>query len=430
MAFLAKKCRLLRFADARGLLMLCRPANGRGCAVIHRFSIENFYSIREEQVVDLVLPRTTPAMPRFPASHSSDDIRLPTVVALFGPNASGKTNVLRALAAVVDFAANSFHRAPDAPIPSFQPFRAESWWNRPTRITIELDAAWPREAGARLFRYDLSIVHGPKFRSGERVGHEILSVRDGRRFRTILRRDDKRIRCAPELGLRQGDPRLATIRSNASAVATLAGFNHPFFLQILNDIALTERNIPGLMHLHYGVDEALRYMHNLPDAREDFVHELRRLDLGLTDFEIMPSPKGLMAIFKHEGLDAPVMLEEESEGTRHFLAMFPALSFTLRTGRPAFLDEFDVSLHPLLAPEILRWFHDPIRNENRSQLFLTAHNPALLDDLEKEEVLLVDKRHDGASTVTALRDFQGLRREPSKARKYLGGVFGAVPNVG
>lgn len=406
------------------------PVNGWGRAVIHRFSIENFRSIRDKQVIDLVLPRTTPDLSRFPRSDADGEVRLPTVVALFGPNASGKTNVLRALAAMIDFAANSFRRDADRRIPFFRPFRAEGWWDRPTRIVVELDAAWPRDKAVRLFRYDLLVEYGSGLSSAERVGHEILSVREKGRFRTVFRRNDNGIKCEPDLGLRQSDPRLEAVRPNASVIATLAALNHPFFEQVQEDVALTERNIPGLTRIPFTTEEALRYLQDEPEARNEFVHELRRLDLGLEDIQIESRPSGIEATFEHEGLDAPVALMEESKGTRHFLAMFPALYFTLRSGRPALIDEFDVGLHSLLTPEILNWFYDPRRNKNKAQLFLAGHNVSLLDYLEKEEVLLIDKRRDGASTVTRLRDFQGLRREPSLARKYLGGVFGAVPNVG
>lgn len=139
---------------------------------------------------------------------------------------------------------------------------------------------------------------------------------------------------------------------------------------------------------------------------------------------------GLVAVFQHEGLEGTVLLGEESNGTRRFLAMFPVLWFTLQTGRPAIIDEFDVDLHPLLVPELLSWFHDPVVNRYKAQLFFAGHNAALMEYLEKEEIFLVEKSRGGASTVTALRDFQGLRREPSLQKKYLGGAFGAVPNIG
>ena len=72
----------------------------------------------------------------------------------------------------------------------------------------------------------------------------------------------------------------------------------------------------------------------------------------------------------------------------------------------------------------MRWFQDPETNPNKAQLLLAAHNAAIMDHLEKEEVHLVEK------SIIALRDVLGLRREPSLQRKYLGGVFGAVPNIG
>jgi uncharacterized protein len=397
--------------------------------VIHRFTVENFYSIREEQVVDLAVPRTTPAMPRFREASSRSDVRLPTVVALFGANASGKTNLLRAISTAISFAVDSFNGLlPDASISIFQPFRSKTWWQRPTRIVVEFDAAWPIDRGPKLFRYELVIVHGP--RPGERVGREILSIRDGRRFRALFRREESEIRCAPDLGIRAGDERLRAVRRNASVIATLAALNHPLFLRIWDDIQRTQRNIRGLSLVRYDAQQALQYLDADSEARAEFVRELRRLDLGLIDFDVQSGPEGPVVTFIHNGLDAPVMLGEESEGTRHFMAIFPALFFALISGRVALLDEFDVGLHPLLMPEIMHWFQDPLRNPNRAQLFMVVHNPAVMDYLEKEEVLLVEKGPDGASTVTPLRDFQGLRREPSLARKYLGGVFGAVPNVG
>lgn len=94
------------------------------------------------------------------------------------------------------------------------------------------------------------------------------------------------------------------------------------------------------------------------------------------------------------------------------------------------IDEFDVDLHPMLIPEILRWFQDPAINRYQAQLFFAAHNVSIMDALEKEEIFLVEKSRDGASSIIGLKDIRGVRREPSLQRKYLGGVFGAVPNIG
>lgn len=395
--------------------------------MLHRIEIENYRSIRETQVIDLRLPRTTPDMPRFVASHGDEGVRLPTVVAFFGPNASGKTTILRALTSTLDFAVHSFSTPPDQPIPYFWPFRSANWWDRPTRIIVDFDAEWIDGVG-RVYRYELAIGHS--IVDGATVLTEALLVRNGRRFRALFRRDKRGIRCATELSLPSYDSRLKAVRPNASLISTMAQLNHPIFREAWDDIALTQRNLFGLQTAPFNIESALRFLHSDQQALADLKSQLRRLDLGLQDITIENTPHGLVAAFQHEGLTGMVLQGEESNGTRRFLAMFPVLWFTLQTGRPAIIDEFDVDLHPLLVPELLNWFHDPVVNPYKAQLFFAGHNAALMEYLEKEEIFLVEKSRGGASTVTALRDFQGLRREPSLQKKYLGGAFGAVPNIG
>ncbi|TXH53361.1 MAG: ATP-binding protein [Desulfurellales bacterium] len=84
----------------------------------------------------------------------------------------------------------------------------------------------------------------------------------------------------------------------------------------------------------------------------------------------------------------------------------------------------------MLIPEVLRWFSDPQRNALGAQLLFTAHNPALLDEIEKEQIYFVQKKCGQPSTVYGARDIKGLRREPSLMKKYLAGELGAVPHIG
>jgi len=395
--------------------------------MIHRVEIENYGSIRERQELDLRIPATAPDLDRFVRSKGDENVRLPTVVAFFGPNASGKTTVLRAMASAIEFAALSFERQPDSSIPFLQPFRAGDWRNRPTRIEVDFDAGWI--GGQRhLYRYQLSVAHGATA-GGQRVLQESLLVRDGSRFRFLFRRDEQVIRCAKELQLPPADPRLEAVRPNASVISTLAQLNHQFFGAVAQDISLIQRNIRGY-HLRPDIGVALEFLEVRRDAVDDLVTELSRLDTGLTDVRIEKTPCGLVATFSHEGLDERVTLSEESNGTRCFIALFPALWLSLMTGRPALLDEFDVDLHPMLIPEILGWFQNPAINEHHAQLFVAAHNVSIMEALEKEEIYLVEKSRDGASSVYGLKDIKGVRREPSLQRKYLGGVFGAVPTIG
>ena len=65
--------------------------------MIHRFLVNNFHSIREDAELDFRIPGTSPERPYFQHSCSRLDVRIPSVVALVGPNGSGKTALLRAL---------------------------------------------------------------------------------------------------------------------------------------------------------------------------------------------------------------------------------------------------------------------------------------------------------------------------------------------
>ena len=120
----------------------------------------------------------------------------------------------------------------------------------------------------------------------------------------------------------------------------------------------------------------------------------------------------------------------ESHGTRAFIRLFPLLSGTLGTGGVAILDEFDTFLHPLLLPDILRWFHDPSRNPLNAQVWFSAHAASLLDELLKEEIVLCEKDERGRTTVFSLMDVKAVRRDENLYKKYLGGAFGAVPTLG
>ncbi len=84
----------------------------------------------------------------------------------------------------------------------------------------------------------------------------------------------------------------------------------------------------------------------------------------------------------------------------------------------------------MVLPEIIRWFHDTARNPRNAQLWMTCQNASLLEELVKEEVFFCEKDSRGRTTVYGLQDVQAVRRNDNYYRKYLGGVYGAVPHLG
>ena len=402
--------------------------------MLHRIALENFFSIADRQEINLKVPGNAPDLPCFRPSRAVAEDRLPAVVGFFGPNASGKSTVLRAVIAAAAFARESFTLPVGGPIPLFQPFMRRDWWGKPTVIVIDFDGQLAADQPAAIFRYELRIAHGQDTPAGypvaKTVAFESLSYAPKGKFRRIYERQGQKFSFGKEFDISENDPRIQSVRSNASVVSTMAQLNHKLSTHFRDSLTQLQTNIAGLDKAQTHPNTWLKFLAENPPYLANLNRELRRLDVGLEEMSIMQGDTGLFATFKHSGLDAPISMNEESAGTRSFISIFPRLHFVLETGSVAVFDEIDTDMHPLLMPEIFRWFSDTTRNPLGAQLFFTAHNPALLDELEKEQIFLTEKERSGATRVVGVRDIKGLRREPSLMKKYLAGELGAVPYIG
>ncbi|GAB2985927.1 AAA family ATPase [Saccharothrix stipae] len=127
-------------------------------------------------------------------------------------------------------------------------------------------------------------------------------------------------------------------------------------------------------------------------------------------------------------------LDEESAGTRSWLGLLPDVLRILRHGGLLVIDEIDESLHSLLTARLIALFNDPQANVGSGQLIFTTHDATLLHPPLADEVLLRDeiwfvgKGRTGASTLYPLSDFKP-RSEDNLERRYLAGQYGGVPTV-
>ena len=401
--------------------------------MIHKIALENFFSVAERQEIVLKVPGNVPDLPCFRPSRAISEDRLPTVVGFFGANASGKSTILRAVIAVAAFARESFALQVGGAIPLFQPFMQKDWWSRPTIITIDFDGQLSADGPSFLFRYELHIAYeqeASNYPVAKTVAFETLSYAPKGKFRRIYERKAQKFSFGKEFEITENDMRVQSIRPNASVISTLAQLNHKLSTDFRNSLTTMQTNIVGFDKAQTQPNNWLKFLAENPVYMEQLNRELRRLDVGLEEMSIAQGNVGLFATFKHFGLDAPIFMNEESAGTRRFIDIFPRIHNTLETGSVAIFDEIDADMHPLLMPEIFRWFNDPIRNPHCAQLFFTAHNPALLDELEKEQIFLTEKGRSASTRVIGVRDIKGLRREPSLMKKYLAGELGAVPYIG
>jgi len=404
--------------------------------MLYRIEIENFYSVLDRQVLDLRLAANVPDEPgRWEPVFPSSLQRVPKVIALFGANASGKTTILKALAFVAWWLRDSFQRAPDAVIPC-ECFNSAEQGSHPVRFAIEfggaesLEAAQPAGEVFGTYRYELDI-EAENFTT-RRARCESLfykSFGKGKWTRVFERRSDGKVLAGTRFKLGRFRHVIGKVRPNASLVSTLSQFDHGPSLRLREAASTVVGNVlTDRFELLDG--EVFGFYNSRPDVVAVLNREIARVDLGIAEMRMVNGPQGPLPQFIHQGLAVPMPWTLESHGTRTFIRLFPWILTALGNGGVALIDELDAAVHPSLLPEIVRWFHDPDRNPHNAQLWTTCHNVSLMEDLRKEEVFFTEKDSLGRTRIYGLRDIGQVRRSDNLYRKYLSGVYGALPHLG
>ncbi|GGB27469.1 MULTISPECIES: AAA family ATPase [Rhodobacterales] len=403
--------------------------------MIYKLEIANFYSVREPQVIDLTVGRKVPEEAgRLVKIHDGSEDRAPRVIAIYGANASGKSNVLRAIAFLSWFVQFSFEHKARTLLP-YQKFLTEAQGSMPTKLSITFAGLEdPLTDGAtRTCPYVYSLELGTRSGGEDRVLHESLHYRpsgSARLVRVFERDGAGAVKVAPWLGLGRELTVLESIlRPDASVIATLGQLNNRLALSFVQAANAIDTNILLTRFERNDFDLLTGYARN-PELLSALNRDIRRIDLGVDQVQILAENGGPVASFTHAGLDQPIRMIFESHGTQQFFRVYPTIHRALALGGVAVIDELDVAIHPSVLPEILRWFADPERNPYGAQLWMSCHAVSLLDGFLKEEVLFCEKAPDGATQIYGLGDIKGIRRDENFLQNYLGGVYGGVPSIG
>lgn len=409
--------------------------------MLYKFEVENFGSIRDRQVMNLTVDGKVPdADGRFGPIFRGADIRAPKVVALYGANASGKTTVLRALVFLLVFIRDSVQNTTSA-ISGCERFNDEESASRPMRFAIEFGGAMnltptteqraiegePADEGLYRYELELEVFEGLV----RRIASESLRQRSkGQgKWRRVFERDAAgQVRDSRSFSLSGYQHLVKTLAGNHTVVSSFAKFQHPT-AQLFDRMA--RRVFFQIDPIHAGGDGGvIDFLKTQPAMMSKINNELARIDVGVEAMQFRDSQNGPVLLFKHKGLHVEMPWMLESHGTRAFIKMFPFINSALDAGGIVVIDEMDAAIHPLILPELIRWFHDAHgRNKLDGQLWLSCHSASLLDDLTKEEILICEKDRQGRTSVHSLMDVK-VRRNENHYRKYLSGVYGGVPTIG
>lgn len=121
-------------------------------------------------------------------------------------------------------------------------------------------------------------------------------------------------------------------------------------------------------------------------------------------------------------------LAEESAGTRRLIDFAGPILNALRSGSLLVIDEFGANLHPHLTERIVQLFQSPQTNPNGAQLLFNTHDSRLLEGqkLRRDQIWFTEKRADGHTELFALNEFR-MRNDAAIDKAYLNGTLGAVP---
>jgi AAA15 family ATPase/GTPase len=405
------------------------------------FKVENFRSIREEQTLSFVGSNYDNELPDnylTPELPGMSGVRVMKVAAIYGANASGKSNVISAIQFFAKYVANSFtDLKPEAPTGTV-PFRFEKEWaERPTlfEITIFID--------------DIRYTYGLGL-SEERVTEEyLIAFPNGKAQQWFERTWNPSVNLydwtSSAENFQYDDALRKATRDNCTFLSVGAQFNHPKLSSVRE--WFTGHFKPDRSDFELRTSYMTAYCcHKLPSLHSSVLDFLKKADLGIVDFTVEKYPDDVTPdrkhyrlaelhykiMLRHKGRDSDtwLSLSDESGGTQHLFSLAVPWIISLACGDFICIDEIETSLHPFLARELIKLFLNPEVNPNGAQLLFTTHNPILLDQelLRRDQFWFTEKDDSGATCLYPLTNYSP-RKSEALMKGYLAGRYGGIPFI-
>lgn len=130
-----------------------------------------------------------------------------------------------------------------------------------------------------------------------------------------------------------------------------------------------------------------------------------------------------------------ISFSDESSGTRKLITLYTYIHNALENGATIFIDEMDAKLHPLLTRQLINLFHSEDTNPNNAQLIFTTHDTNTLTNelFRRDQIWFSEKDENGISSLYSLAEYKinetKVRKDSSYNKNYLGGRYGAIPNL-
>lgn len=423
--------------------------------IIQEFSFGNFRSFKDIQTLNLSAAKIKSKNTKIDINNTINynEHSFLKSKAIYGANASGKSNIIKALITFIRIIRTSVKD--ESILDLVDPFRLSTetenepsffqmiFWHKNVkyRYGFELDnenifAEWlyakPGERELPYFiRENQEIIEIDKTNFKE--GHKLLSLfDDDSEENEIFRNNSLFLSSLASLGFGKLSKELI---NGIASILVINGLGHSgmyaYAGNSLSDSKKKKYIIDFLKHGDIGIEDIHTLELSSNDLPEDIDEEAKN------DFDKDKKRKLLLSFRKKFNKNLEVIDSEtfsfkmhESEGTQKLFELSPFIYEALKEGIPIIIDEFDARFHPLLTRKILELFNS---NQNtNSQLIFTTHDTNLLsaDLLRRDQIEFVEKDKYGASHLYSLVQFKGIRNTASFEKDYIQGKYGAIPFLG
>lgn len=414
-----------------------------------QFSVENFRSFKERIVLSL---EASPDKELEDNWTSIGREKVLNAAAIFGANAAGKSNVFLALTAAIMTIRQSNSRQINEPLLQIVPYGFDlETRTKPTSFEFVFIAE------GKKYVYGFSAT-------SKAVVSEYLYVFNSVKASTVFERTGNKYRYTSSELKRELSPIEERNAENKLFLATATSWNcestripYLWFGEKINTYSNNGEGLFGMVAPMFANDE--------DGTLKEFTKRiLKEADININDFEfeereasrddlskafpkelhnivstLQPTGKlvRIETIHTVESEEKGIVQEfrlpfhDESKGTQNLFLFSPILKRALDNGETICVDEFDASLHPILAIYLLKLFNDPEINKAHAQLIVSAHTVELLslENLRRDQIYFVEKdQKNGVSELYSLDEFSP-RKEENVRRAYLQGRYGSIPDV-
>jgi len=413
------------------------------------FNVTNFRSFWETQTLQMTAGSSVEMSEQ--NSFASPIQNLPRLLrssVIYGPNAAGKSNLIKALYFMKRFTLSSAQGQEGEPIP-IKPFMFnQDGLSQPSEFEV------------------IFVAEGVRYQYGfaantERVTREwLLAYPQGRVQRWFERvynldteQDDWYFgsKFSGKKKIWQEATRANTLFLSA-AIQLNSEQLKPVFYWFQHLVVIRHQDIldPGFSMLQCQTDSGrksiLEFMNKADLSIDDIRCESREFSASELPNDLpqdmknqiakdMQGKKSIRVAFGHNiaGTEQSTWLpiEEESDGTRKLFAYAGPWLDGLSEGRVFLVDELDTSLHPYMIRFLLKLLHNNETNKNNAQLIFTTHDTSVLDQkiMRRDQIWFIEKDKNNASSLYPLSDFKPRQHE-ALGKGYLQGRYGALPYIG